>query len=172
MKDRLVLLVGHGGVPTDCPATYVADFKKLEAAVKRDPAQRAALLEADRRVREWPRTPKTDPYKTGLEAVGDALRKALPGREVRLAYNEFCAPSLEDALESAVRDGARDVTVITTMYTRGGVHSEKEMPVILEEFRRAHPGVTVRYCWPFDLEAVGGLLAREVRRAETEAAPR
>lgn len=170
--ERLVLLVGHGGVPTDCPPALVADFKRLEAAVKRDPAQKAAFEQADRKVRDWPRTPKTDPYKTGLEAVGEALRKALPGREIRLAYNEFCAPSLEDALARAVRDGARDITVITTMYTRGGIHSEVEMPEIIAAFRAAHPGVTVRYCWPFDLSEIGGFLAREVARAEAEAPAR
>jgi sirohydrochlorin cobaltochelatase len=166
--ERLVLLVGHGGVPTDCPPALVADFKRLEAAVKRDPAQKAAFEQADRAVRDWPRTPETDPYKTGLEAVGEALRKQLPGREVRLAYNEFCAPSLEDALERAVRDGARHITVVTTMYTRGGIHSEKEIPEILDAFRKAHPGVTVRYCWPFALAEIGGFLSRAVLRAEAE----
>lgn len=170
--ERLVLLVGHGGVPTDCPPALVADFKRLEAAVKRDPAQKAAFDLADRKVRDWPRTPKTDPYKAGLEAVGTALRNALPGREVRLAYNEFCAPSLEDALEQAACDGAKDITVITTMYTRGGIHSEVEMPEILDAFRKAHPGVIVRYCWPFDLAEIGGFLAREVTRAEAEAPAR
>jgi len=170
--DSLVLLVGHGGVPTDCPSALVAELKRLEAAAKRDPSQKKALKEADRKVREWPRTPKTDPYEAGLEAVGEALRRKLPGREVLLAYNEFCAPSLEDALEQAARDGLRQITVITTMYTRGGVHSEKEMPEILAAFRRAHPDVEVRYCWPFDLPAIGAFLAKEIERAESAAPAR
>lgn len=170
--ESLVLLVGHGGVPTDCPPALVAEFKRLEAAAKRDKSQRPAFLEADRKVREWPRTPETDPYQAGLEDVARALREKLPGREVRVAYNEFCAPSLEDALEQAARDGLRRITIITTMYTRGGIHSEKEMPQIVEEFRKAHPGLAVRYAWPFDLGAVGGFLAGEVARAEAGAGAR
>lgn len=170
--ERCLILVGHGGVPTDCPPALVSEFKRLEAAARRDPSQAPALAEADRKLREWPRTPKTDPYRSGLEAIGEALRHALPGREVRLAYNEFCAPSLEASLEAAAAKGARAITVISTMYTRGGVHSELEIPEILEAFRRAHPGVEVRYCWPFDLAEIAGFLAREVARAEAPAPAR
>src|SRR5688572_29604032 len=103
--ESLVILVGHGGVPTDCPPELVSEFKRQEALAKRGPAP--GLAEADAKLRRWPRTAQTDPYQAGLEAVGAALRRALGGREVLLAYNEFCAPSLEEALAEALRRGAR-----------------------------------------------------------------
>lgn len=160
-----VILVGHGGVPTDCPPALVSEFKRLEASARGKTTP--ALAAADKKLRDWPRTPKTDPYKTGLEAVARALASELPGRAVIPAYNEFCAPSLEVAFASAVAGGATSVTVISTMYTRGGIHSEKEIPEILARLTAAHPGVEVRYAWPFDLSAIGGMLAAEVRRAES-----
>lgn len=165
--ERCVILVGHGGIPSDCPPGLVAEFKRLEAASKGEPSER--LAEADARIRSWPRTPRSDPYKPGLEAVAEALRRELKDRLVLEAYNEFCDPSLEKAMESAIDRGAKEVTVITTMYTRGGVHSEKEIPRILDGLRRRHPGVAIRYAWPFRLQTLAGMLASEVLRAESAA---
>ncbi|MDE2237907.1 MAG: CbiX/SirB N-terminal domain-containing protein, partial [Elusimicrobia bacterium] len=102
----------------------------------------------------------------GLESVAQALRRALPGRLVLEAYNQFCAPSLEEALEDAAARGARQITLITTMYTRGGIHSESEIPAIVAAFRRCHPDVDARYCWPFDEDNIAAFLAQEIARAE------
>lgn len=159
-KDA-VILVGHGGVPTDCPPALVSEFKRLEAR-----GDSPALREADRKLREWPRTPKTDPYKAGLEDIGRSLAAAMPEKAVSLAYNEFCAPSLEDAFAAAAAAGAKSVTVVSTMYTRGGVHSECEIPEILSRLKKEHPGVEARYVWPFELSAVVGFLSSEIRRVE------
>lgn len=163
-----VILVGHGGVPTDCPPALVSEFKRQEAAARGTPTP--ALLEADRKLREWPRTAQTDPYKAGLEAIAKALAASLPGHFVLEAYNEFCAPSLEDAFAEAVKRGAKRVTVISTMYTRGGIHSECEIPEILDRLRAEYPGVRVDYSWPFDMSAIAGMLAAEIRRTEGAAA--
>lgn len=52
----------------------------------------------------------------------------------------------------------------TTMLTPGGSHSEIEIPDILELLRSKHPGVALRYAWPFDLELVANTLAEQIRR--------
>ena len=164
---KCVILVGHGGIPSDCPRELISEFKRLEASAKGKP--NAELAAVDAKLRAWPRTAQTDPYKTGLEAVAEALRRRLPDHVVVEAYNEFCAPSLEDAFEQAVRDGAVHITAISTMFTRGGVHSESEIPGIMARLQRKHPKVTARYTWPFDLDAVARFMAGEVER--TEAVP-
>lgn len=145
---KAVILVGHGGVPTDAPRELAA------AAARHEP-------EADRAIRAWPRTPATDPYKAGLEDIGRALGAAC-GRKVYLAYNEFCAPTLEEALEQAAADGAEEIAVLSTMYTRGGLHSEREIPKLLEAERRKHPSVTIRYVWPYDVQRIARFLADHV----------
>ncbi|MBI3553712.1 MAG: CbiX/SirB N-terminal domain-containing protein [Elusimicrobia bacterium] len=165
---KWVILVGHGGIPTDCPPGLVGDFKRLEASSKGKPSKE--LLEADARLRNWPRTAKNDPYKLGLESVAESLRRRLPGHRVLEAYNEFCAPSLETAFEEAVEGGAQQVTVISTMFTRGGSHSESEIPAIVSRLEKRYPKILVRNTWPFDLDAVARFMAGEVERVEAETA--
>ena len=76
---RGVILVGHGGIPKDCPQDLVTKLKRLEAqrrAAKLPPS--AEELELDGKIRHWPRTAETDPYQAGPEAVA-GFRKVLSG---------------------------------------------------------------------------------------------
>lgn len=160
-----VILVGHGGIPKDCPQDLVTRLKRLEAqrrAAKQPPSQEE--LDLDGKIRRWPRTKETDPYQWGLEAVAAQLKPKLNGVLFAVAYNEFCAPTLEESIESLISQGATDILVTTTMFTPGGSHSEVEIPEILEEMRPHHPGVTLRYAWPFDLSSVADTLAEQIRR--------
>ena len=161
---KCVILVGHGGIPSDCPRELIGEFKRLEAAAHGKPSKE--LADIDAKLRNWPRTAQTDPYKAGLEAVAESLRRQLPDYEIIEAYNEFCAPSLEEAFEKAVKDGAAQITTISTMFTRGGVHSESEIPAIVARLQRRHPQVQARNVWPFDLDAVARFMAGEIARAE------
>jgi sirohydrochlorin cobaltochelatase len=81
-----------------------------------------------------------------------------------VAYNEFCAPTLEESVEELIKKGATLITVTTTMFTPGGSHSEVEIPEILDHLRPQHPGVELRYAWPFDLNLVASTLADQVKR--------
>ncbi|MBA5868645.1 MAG: hypothetical protein GDA68_01375 [Nitrospira sp. CR2.1] len=162
---RGVILVGHGGIPKDCPQDLVTKLKRLEAQRRaaKLPAS-AEELELDGKIRRWPRTAETDPYQAGLEAVAAQLRLQLNGALFAVAYNEFCGPTLEESVESLVKQGATDITVTTTMFTPGGSHSEVEIPEILEELRAQYPDVALRYAWPFDLTRVATTLADQIRR--------
>ena len=160
-----VVLVGHGGIPKDCPQDLVTRLKRLEAqrrAAKLPPSQEE--LDLDHRIRRWPRTSATDPYQSGLVAVAEALRPHLEGALFAVAYNEFCAPTLEEAVDDLVGKGATQITVLTTMFTPGGSHSELEIPEILEQLRPRHPGVELHYAWPFDLQLVAKTLVEQLQR--------
>lgn len=166
---RGVILVGHGGIPKDCPQELVTQLKRLEAqrrAAKTVPSQEERELDA--RIRLWPRTPATDPYQSGLEAVAAQLKPHLDGALFALAYNEYCAPNLAESVEELIKKGATEITVITTMFTPGGSHSEVEIPEILEQMRPLHPNVELRYAWPFDLSVVATTLAEQIRRYSNE----
>ena len=97
-------------------------------------------------------------------AVAEALRPHLDGALFAVAYNEFCAPTLEEAVADLVGKGATQITVLTTMVTPGGFHSEVEIPEILEQLRPRYPGVELRYAWPFDLQLVAKTLAEQLQR--------
>lgn len=162
---RGIVLVGHGGIPKDYPSELVTKLKRLEAQ------RRAAGMsmsteehELDTKIRRWPRTAATDPYRFGLETVAAALRPQLDGALLALAYNEFCAPTLEESVEELIKKGATHITVTTTMFTPGGAHSDVEIPEILDSLRPRHPEIELRYAWPFDLQLIAKILAEQVRR--------
>jgi sirohydrochlorin cobaltochelatase len=162
---RGVILVGHGGIPKGCPQELVTKLKRLEAqrrAAKMPPSLEE--IELDGKIRQWPRTPETDPYQSGLEAVAAQLRAKLGEVLFAVAYNEFCAPTLEDSVKELIKKGATHITVTTTMFTPGGSHSEIEIPEILDHMRPQYPGVDLRYAWPFDLEHVANTLAEQIKR--------
>jgi sirohydrochlorin cobaltochelatase len=162
---RGVILVGHGGIPKGCPSELVTKLKWLEGQRRAAGAPMSAEEhELDTQVRQWPRTPETDPYQSGLEAVAAQLRANLGDVLFAVAYNEFCAPTLEESVEELIKKGATHITVTTTMFTPGGSHSEVEIPEILDHLRPQYPGVELRYAWPFDLKLVANTLTEQVQR--------
>ena len=162
---RGVILVGHGGIPKDCPSELVTKLKRLEGQRRAAGAPMSAEEhELDSRIRRWPRTAATDPYQSGLEAVAKEMEVHLDGALFAVAYNEFCAPTLEESVEELIRKGATHITVTTTMFTPGGSHSEIEIPEILEQLRKQYPDIVLRYAWPFDLSIVAKMLQEQVLR--------
>lgn len=164
-----VVLIGHGAPATDCPPELVGELMSLEWRKGGGPGHghvplegRAAALDAT--IRNWPRHAGNDPYKAGLEEVAAALRPLLPTALFAIGYNEFCRPSIAEAIEEVIRQGATRVFVIPSMLTPGGLHSEHDIPRALEAVRLAHPGVTIEYLWPFRTTDVAALLASHVKR--------
>lgn len=165
MDTQGVVLVGHGGIPRDCPYELVMSLKRLEARRRATGGTPTAEeVELDRQIRQWPRTASNDPYKAGLEALAARLEPLLEGSLFRIAYNEYCAPTLEEAVEELLKEGARQIMVVPSMLTPGGSHAEREIPQAIDCLRRKHPGVVFRYAWPFDLDVVAGMLATQVKR--------
>ena len=157
---QAVVLVGHGGVPRDCPRELIRQLKVLEgqrAARGGPPSDEERAL--DRRIRTWPRSAANDPYQAGIEALAAALRARLDGTRLAIAYNEFCAPSLDDAVDVLVADGITAITVVPTMLTPGGSHSEIDIPDSLAALRDRHPGIALHYAWPVDVGLLADMLA-------------
>jgi sirohydrochlorin cobaltochelatase len=156
---RCIIVVGHGAPPSDFPRDRVSRLKALEGQRR---ARGAPMSDEERaldaEVRAWPRTPATDPYAAGFESLVQAVRAQVPGVHVALAYNEFCGPSLEACAAQIIEQGARQIDIVPSMLTPGGVHAEVEIPETIEALRAEHPGVTFRYAWPFDLAQVAALL--------------
>ena len=168
-RKQAVVLVGHGGLPTDYPRERLTKLKALEGRRRATGTEKSSEEVAlEQELRSWPRTPATDPYQTGLETLAGKLKARLNGALFSVAYNEFCAPTVEDAIERLIGEGATAITVIPSMLTPGGSHSEVEIPEILAALRLKHPGIEIRYAWPFDLDQVAGMLAQHLTRHEDD----
>ena len=162
---RGVILVGHGGIPKGCPQELITKLKRLEGQRRAAGTPMSAEEhDLDIRIRQWPRTPETDPYQSGLEAVAAQLRANLGEVFFAVAYNEFCAPTLEESVKELIKKGATHITVTTTMFTPGGSHSEIEIPEILEQLRKQYPDIVLRYAWPFDMKLIAAMLATQVKQ--------
>jgi sirohydrochlorin cobaltochelatase len=160
-----VVLVGHGGIPKDYPRELITKLRGLEAQRRAGGGPPTPEeVELNTKLRRWPRTPQTDPYQAGLEALAAQLKTSLNGDLFAIAYNEFCAPTVEEAVETLIGGGATAITIVPSMLTPGGAHSELEIPETLEKLRVKHPGIELRYAWPFDLGQVAAMLAAQLTR--------
>lgn len=122
----------------------------------------------DAKVRAWPRTAENDPYRTGIERLVERVRAHSGNVRVDVAYNEFCAPSLPDAVDALVEEGKREIVLVATMMTPGGVHSEVEIPELVAELSAKHPHVRIVHAWPFDLDVVAKVLVAQAEGAFAE----
>ncbi len=162
----IVVLAMHGAPPSDFPRQEASELfglrGRLERAAPADrPALEARLSELDAKMRAWPRSAANDPYHAGSVDLAEHLRQAT-GRPVLVGFNEFCAPSLDDALDQAAAAQPGRVLVVTPMMTRGGEHVEREIPAAVARARSRHPEVRVEYLWPFDVTEVAGFLAARI----------
>ncbi len=102
MKTILVLAM-HGAPPSDFPKDELGDLMGLHHRLEQAHSPKGVELhkryaELNFKVQNWPRTLENDPFYAGSTALARHLEIAsnLP---VVLGFNEFCAPSLDEALE-------------------------------------------------------------------------
>jgi len=160
---KAVVLIGHGGVPTDFPPERVGRLRSLEAARQRAGGPLSQEEEQlDHEIRNWPRTPATEPFFYGLQAIADGVRKNIGDTKLEVAFNEFCGPSIEEACARLIKEGFDEIVLLSTMVTRGGIHSEFEIPEIIEKLQVQYPSVHFNYRWPYNLDEVGAFFAAQL----------
>jgi len=167
MKTTLILTM-HGAPPNDFPRRELGEFFSLHTQFERAPQRmddpsRQRYLDLNRQVRAWPRTPANDPFHASSLTMAQGLA-AETGLETLVCFNEFCDPSLSDAVKAAVENGAQRLVILTPMMTGGGEHAEIEIPAEIDQLRAEYPQVEMIYAWPFDQDAVSKFLAGQVRR--------
>jgi sirohydrochlorin cobaltochelatase len=78
-----------------------------------------------------------------FERLRELTRARLPEVDVSLAFLELMAPRLPEQVANLVAAGMDDVTVVPVFLGQGG-HVLRDLPLLLDEMRAAHPGVTIR----------------------------
>ncbi len=162
----VVVLAMHGAPPRDFPEDELAEFFTLHARVGHGGAGpeslSARIEELEARLRRWPRTGDNDPFYAGSIELAEQLRRA-SGLDVILGFNEFCSPSLTEALDRAARSAQKSL-VVTPMMTRGGEHSAVDIPAAIQAARERHPGKEFVYVWPFPAQDIARFLAGQISR--------
>jgi sirohydrochlorin cobaltochelatase len=158
----------HGAPPTDFPHEEMAEMFALHARVHASSGPEVEAMarrhdEIEGRMREWPRTPDNDPFWAASQELAEHLERQ-SGVRVVVGFNEFCNPTIEDAVGLLAAGGAKEVLVMTPMMTRGGEHAERDIPGAIARAREAHPGLAISYAWPFDPEDVASFLVQHSRR--------
>jgi sirohydrochlorin cobaltochelatase len=162
-----VVLAMHGAPPRDFPKKEMMELfglhLRLTVAGEDD---RAAIKqrhdELEDKMRRWPRTPKNDPFYAASLEMAQRLAGILQS-EVFVGFNEFCAPAIEEALERAVKTSPDKIIVVTPMMTRGGEHSEKDIPETLRRAQRRYPDIKIVYAWPYDVREVARFLSEHIK---------
>ncbi len=165
MKTVIVLAM-HGAPPSDFPKNELAEFFRLHnriGSIKKSEALLRRYRELEAKMRRWPRNPQNDPYFEGAMNLANDLSK-VTGLKVIVGFNEFCAPSLKEALEKAAEEGGKKVIVVTPMMTRGGEHSEIEIPNTVKAVQKKYPQVSFIYIWPFETEEVAKFLSSQIKK--------
>jgi sirohydrochlorin cobaltochelatase len=163
--SRAFVLVGHGGVPRDYPRERLTRLRGLEArrrATGAPPSSEEVALETE--LRHWPRTSANDPYQAGLESLATHLRPQLEPARLVLAYNEFCAPTVAEAVRELADAGVADIVVVPSMLTPGGVHAERDIPETIDALRGEFPHLSLRYAWPVAAEHLASFFADHLRQ--------
>ncbi|MEN2975248.1 MAG: CbiX/SirB N-terminal domain-containing protein [Candidatus Caldarchaeales archaeon] len=165
-SDKLkvgVVLVGHGQLPRDLPSEIGREYMKLKFKVERSPEEEASFKSLEEKVMNWPRNESNDPYYHSLQMIAEELEKKRRYSMVWIAFIDFCKPTVKEAIEEACSSDVEVIVVTTTMMTRGGEHSEEDIPRILEEFK-SRCGKPIIYAWPFNLSEIASLLSDVIDR--------
>lgn len=164
--ETVLVLAMHGAPPRDFPRQELVELMTLHGRLghgggpqQAEWARRYAELES--KMRGWPRTAENDPFHAASLDLARQLQRAT-GYDVIVGFNEFCGPSLDEALAQAVGGGAEKVVVVTPMMTRGGEHAEVDIPAAVQHAREKYPRVGFYYAWPFADEAIAKFLAGQL----------
>ncbi len=78
-----------------------------------------------------------------LELLRSELARIRPQARVRLAYLELQAPTLAETLSDLAAEGVRQIDIAPVFWSRGG-HIGRDLPALVEAFRKSEPGVELR----------------------------
>ena len=107
-------------------------------------------------------------WRAPADALAERLRTVLPDARIDVAFLEFMAPTLPEAIDAAVAAGARRVSIAPLFWAEGG-HLRREVPELIAQCRTRHPGLEIDR-WPVlgdspqVLEALSGVYGRHWRR--------
>ncbi len=98
-----------------------------------------------------------------LDEVAQRVRLRVPDRVVCVAHMELASPGIAEGLDACVVAGADDI-VVHPYFLGPGSHTSRDIPRLVAEAARRHPGVRVAISAPLGLHE--GLVDAVLERVE------
>ncbi len=115
-------------------------------------------------LKDWPSTVctfETDRLVTGMRHQGGY-------RITEVGYSAFTHPTVEEAIERAIAQGAQRVIVVPTILTSGNLETEMDIPEAVTAVQERHPEIEIVYAKPpFDRDPEVALILSKVREYDT-----
>ena len=103
-----------------------------------------------------------------LAEVASLIERSSPGHVVKPAHMELAEPTIEQGFDACVAAGAVDITVQPYMLGPGR-HATQDIPRLVDEAARRHPGVAYRVTGPLGLhEGLARAVLDRVQEAESK----
>lgn len=162
----IILLIMHGIPPSDFPVEERNEFFGLSGRLRHAKGEELnTLLERQKvletKMRNWPRTIENDPFHAASFELAGHLSN-ISGDQAIVAFNEFCAPDVQTALQQAIGESPERVVVVSTMMTKGGGHAEVEIGEYVEKAKNEHPEVEIIYAWPYESREVAEFISHHI----------
>lgn len=103
-------------------------------AVARNEDQAVVLFGHGARDPEW---------AAPMQRIRDHLLATAGAPRVELAFLELMRPTLPEAIAALAAAGATRIAVVPIFLAQGG-HLKRDLPVLLDAARQAHPGCEIR----------------------------
>lgn len=81
-------------------------------------------------------------WRASIDAVAARLRDLAPTVPTACAFLELMTPTLDEAVDTLVRGGARQLRVLP-LFLGVGRHAREDLPALLAAARAQHPGVRI-----------------------------
>lgn len=96
-----------------------------------------------------------------LERLAELVATRLPDHRVRAAHMELAGPTLAEAVDALVAEGASEIA-IHPFFVAPGRHVREDIPRLVAQVQARHLGVTIRVTEPLGLHpsVVDAVLAR------------
>lgn len=108
---------------------------------------------------------KMDAANEMLEEVAQNFRDAAGAQIVEIAHMELASPTIEEAIEKCVRQGAMHI-IVHPYFLAPGRHSTRDIPAMTRDAAAKHPEVTVTVTDPLGADpAMSDIISRRIAEA-------
>jgi ferrous iron transport protein A len=148
-----IVLAAHGAPPPDWMEKNRERWQKLQELKRRIVAE----------LKNWPHTSQSDRYNFETEKLVSRIRQRGGYPITELGYNAFAHPTVEEAIERAIGQGAQRVIVMPTTFTPDNLETEVDIPDAVATSQKRHPEVEIVYADPpFDYDRQVELVLHKV----------